>query len=777
MKRSVIFTGWIIALLLVGCMQDIPPTATPQPIADQPATPTTPPTPIPPTYTPAATAEPTIEPAATAVTFATAESPPLTQTEYQDLLPWQNGQLRDELAVTNERQGACWVGSLVTNRPDAWRCATPNETYTLILDPCFVNPANPNGELACLNSDLTVTLLTLAEPLPEEFANSSGPDKLPLKVVLADGDECGLLLGATITIPLNDTDQRVNYACTSGGILIGEPNKENEIWTITYNADPRGDAEMEQKQIVQAFAFNGRTATIGGAPIQSGSAQITAIASEALPGLHRFTFQFDSPEQPAFEIGYVNEPYEQIPEGRKVMRVWFSYPQESDADYTAERTVTGDYPEHINEVFLVLDDGRDLVWALGLDQMVGFTVNRSEDQLVFDVYDPVPNASEREELGVGSSGTAVRAIQQQLVGLGFLAEMPIQPNYDEPTRKAVVAFQQAHGITPNGVVGADTWATLERELPPTLEPQGKLQEWIAKLLAQETAPTVTPNSSSGANLRSGPGMEYPTIAVLPAGVSTEVIAIQPGSDPTTTWLQICCVDNVSGWVRADVVRIEGSTDAVGDPTVPPEPGVTLEISPANRPSQTADGSPILYFTFDDGPSQFTAQVATALEQHGGFATFFALGPNVNAFASEVGQLHGQGHAFQNHTWNHASLDSVTPTVFYDEVESTQQAIYAATGEWPICLRPPYGATNEQTFQLSAEMGLEIALWDIDTQDWRLPGVDAITNHILTSAFPGAIILMHDGGGDRTQSVAALQQALPILQEQGYKFGVLCRAAQ
>lgn len=776
----------ILLLLIVGCTQDILPTATPEPVAEvieTVETVTATPTEIPPTFTPEPTAEPTetAVPTAEPVVIATAEPVVLSEAEVLQLNLWQEGQLNPEYTVTDEREGACWLGSLAANRPDAWRCATEDENTLRILDPCFVNLDNPAGELACINNDLSVTLLTLQTSLPEEFANDPGLNDLPLKVILADDDECGLLLGATITVPLNDEEQRVNYACSSGGILVGLPNKTDDIWTIAFNSDPLGGAEFEEKQIVQAFAFNGDTATIGGASIGDGSAQIVDITIQNVNNIDQFIFQFDSPNFPAFGVGYVNEPYENLPEGTHILRFLFSYPVDQTPTYQSAPELISEYPDHINEIFLEESDEHEIVWAAGLDEMVGFTVERSaeEQTVTLNLYEPVPNASERPDLGVGSSGEVVLAVQHLLFGLGYLDEIPDGAKYDEPTRKAVVAFQADHGIIPDGVVGAETWAAFEREVPETTKSvEGKVGE-LTKQLHQDTPPQVVPNSASGTNVRSGPGMNYETIGTLPAGEAIDVVGIVEGDSLTTTWLQVCCINGDQvGWVRADVVRLDGSTESLDgaseDHAAPGDP-IQPTVMPSNRPSHTADEQPILYFTFDDGPAkEFTEQITAVIEQYDGFVTFFNIGQNSNTYPNIIATAHDNGHAIQNHTYHHASLDQVTSTEFYNEVENTQTAIKNATGTTPVCLRPPYGATTQETFSQAAEMGLEIAMWDIDTQDWRRPGTQAIANHIMESVFAGAVILMHDGGGDRSQTVEALQQVLPQLQEQGYVFGVLCQ---
>ena len=86
-----------------------------------------------------------------------------------------------------------------------------------------------------------------------------------------------------------------------------------------------------------------------------------------------------------------------------------------------------------------------------------------------------------------------------------------------------------------------------------------------------------------------------------------------------------------------------------------------------------------------------------------------------------------------------------------------------------CLRPPYGAVDERTAPLAAELGKALVMWDVDPQDWRQPGAEQISSYVLSHASPGAIILMHDGGGGRSQTVAALETVLAKLSSRGYEF--------
>ena len=89
------------------------------------------------------------------------------------------------------------------------------------------------------------------------------------------------------------------------------------------------------------------------------------------------------------------------------------------------------------------------------------------------------------------------------------------------------------------------------------------------------------------------------------------------------------------------------------------------------------------------------------------------------------------------------------------------------------VRPPYGATDAKTRNYAASLGYAVVMWDIDPQDWRKPGAGVIASHIVSSVYPGAIILMPDGGRDRSQTVVALKRVLRELSAQGYVFRNIC----
>ena len=109
--------------------------------------------------------------------------------------------------------------------------------------------------------------------------------------------------------------------------------------------------------------------------------------------------------------------------------------------------------------------------------------------------------------------------------------------------------------------------------------------------------------------------------------------------------------------------------------------------------------------------------------------------------------------------------------FANEVQGTGNLL-GDHNSW--CLRPPYGEMDSATYSNAAALGYQIVFWHTDSWDWRRPGVAAIVSNVVDNVFPGAIILMHDGAGDRSQTLEALPQILQILTERGYRFEPICR---
>lgn len=207
--------------------------------------------------------------------------------------------------------------------------------------------------------------------------------------------------------------------------------------------------------------------------------------------------------------------------------------------------------------------------------------------------------------------------------------------------------------------------------------------------------------------------------------------------------------------------------------------IGFSAAPAAASSKAAAGkavtSKVVYITFDDGPSPvYTPKVLKVLAQYRVHATFFEVGQNVAAHPSVTTRVYRAGNSVQNHSWSHPDLRKLSASQFAYQVTATDRQIRAHTGYRPCCLRPPYGAVNGAVRSRTAALGKKIALWTVDPRDWSRPGASAIQARVLSHVRPGSVVLLHDGGGDRSQTVAALSGILRTLKARGYTFATWAR---
>jgi peptidoglycan/xylan/chitin deacetylase (PgdA/CDA1 family) len=190
----------------------------------------------------------------------------------------------------------------------------------------------------------------------------------------------------------------------------------------------------------------------------------------------------------------------------------------------------------------------------------------------------------------------------------------------------------------------------------------------------------------------------------------------------------------------------------------------LSYTPAIRAGGTKGNEVAL--TFDDGPGPYTQQLVTELNKLGVRATFFAIGDEERYFSPGTQLELRSGDVVGNHTESHPMMASLSAHDQYEQLFEQIARIELLDGPRPQLFRPPYGSFNATTFKLLHKLHLLMVLWSTDTEDYTLPGVPAIVQNALAGAHPGAIILMHDGGGDRSETIAALPAIIAGLHKKG-----------
>ncbi len=182
-------------------------------------------------------------------------------------------------------------------------------------------------------------------------------------------------------------------------------------------------------------------------------------------------------------------------------------------------------------------------------------------------------------------------------------------------------------------------------------------------------------------------------------------------------------------------------------------------------------------TFDDGPDPvWTPRIAATLRRLDVPATFFVMGSQVVRHPGVVQRLHKQGFELGNHTFTHSDLATVSSWRRSLELGLTERAVAGAVGIRPRLVRPPYSSSTDAVtqdqlgpFASVADAGYLIALSDLDTKDWRTSSPEAIVRRVAPHGSRGGTVLLHDGGGDRSATLAALPGLVSRLQREGYRF--------
>jgi peptidoglycan-N-acetylglucosamine deacetylase len=171
--------------------------------------------------------------------------------------------------------------------------------------------------------------------------------------------------------------------------------------------------------------------------------------------------------------------------------------------------------------------------------------------------------------------------------------------------------------------------------------------------------------------------------------------------------------------------------------------------------------------FDDGPARDTPSFVKMLERSHAQATFFMIGEDVSAgYRSTLLRELRDGDVLGDHTFTHPDL--LTAGGVRSQLQRTLAVIRSLTGYTPCVFRPPYGDYDQSVVQTARSLGLATVLWNVDPSDYTQPGSGAIEQRVLAQARPGSIIISHDGGGPRGQTLAAYPGILASLRSRGYR---------
>jgi peptidoglycan-N-acetylglucosamine deacetylase len=183
-----------------------------------------------------------------------------------------------------------------------------------------------------------------------------------------------------------------------------------------------------------------------------------------------------------------------------------------------------------------------------------------------------------------------------------------------------------------------------------------------------------------------------------------------------------------------------------------------------------DSTKVIALTVDDGPwPETTEQMLDIFKQNDVKATFFWIGKSLESSPEIARRVVAEGHAIGNHTWHHW-YDPMDPVTATNEIDRTAKLIYETTGVKTTFFRPPGGVLNNGLAKYAQEQNYSVVMWSVtsaDTDPRAQP--EAFVNNVLKGAKPGAIVLMHDGGGDRSRTIQALPEMIAGLKKEGYRF--------
>lgn len=181
----------------------------------------------------------------------------------------------------------------------------------------------------------------------------------------------------------------------------------------------------------------------------------------------------------------------------------------------------------------------------------------------------------------------------------------------------------------------------------------------------------------------------------------------------------------------------------------------------------------VYLTFDDGPNPtWTAEILTLLEENQVHASFFVVGKNATAWPWLIQREARDGDTVGDHSWSHPNLTALSMSAVSAQLSRDKTLITMLTGTAPTLWRPPYEAFNPSVLAIAKGLGMKMQLWSTTTGDWQLPGTEVIVLRVMSELHNGMVVLFHDAGGNRSETVAAVAMLIPELEAAGYRLAAL-----
>ncbi|WP_420612156.1 polysaccharide deacetylase family protein [Candidatus Spongiisocius sp.] len=374
------------------------------------------------------------------------------------------------------------------------------------------------------------------------------------------------------------------------------------------------------------------------------------------------------------------------------------------------------------------------------------------------------------------------------------AEVEAEPPAPEPVVEEPEEAVEPEAAQPEGEpVTADPAVPVEPDAEPEVEmvPE-ETEPVVEESPATATSDTPEPEDPVATPVPTGRIIEFPhgeNLITIPGTVGPgdrQAYVIEAVADirytftlgaPTGVWLDAGLGEDVSGLPgerprRAALVLPANMTwllEVVSTAEEPADFEITATVRSLDR--GPVPPGPVVYLTFDDGPHPVhTTEVLDVLRRYGVRATFFVVGAMVQRFPHLLNRVLLEGHTVANHTWNHENLAKLSGEAIDRTLERTQDILGANA---TACMRPPYGALDDLVRQRSEERGLDVIMWSASANDWLDLTAEMIAERIVAGSVDGGIILMHDGGGDRSRTVQGLDIALQQLSGQGIRFEPIC----